>query len=157
VINWATDENCRRCHQLLARPSAATGAGVSSNRLYLYLIIFIAGAVLPVLVEKASPTTGDDLALFFVMAAVGLIGASSLMLLFEMFKTSLLWGLAGLLFAPVSTLLYVVMYWQRAKGKILTMFAATAYCVIMIAGVGLLLKPKVVQNTTAAQSAPSTK
>jgi hypothetical protein len=157
MINWATDEHCRRCHQLLGGQMEPAGSEVSSKTLYICLAVFIAALVLPILVEKASPTTGDNLGFFLVMAALGLIMICKFLLLFDMFRVSILWGLTGILFAPVSTLVFIAMYWQRAKGKIITMFAALAYCVIMIAGVGLLLKPKVAQNTTPPPAAPLTR
>ena len=152
MINWATDEYCRRCQQLLGRPKDADGSGVSSNRFYLCLAIFIAGLVIPILVSMADPMLGDHLGSFLVVAAIGLAIACKFLLIYEMFKVSVLWGLCGILFAPISTLLFIVNYWQQAKGKILLNFAAILYCIVMIAGVGHLTKPKIAQNTTAPPS-----
>lgn len=153
VINWATDENCRRCHQLLGRSSAATGAGGSSNRTYLYLFIFIAALALPVLVSFADPAIGDHLGMFLVVGAIGLILSVKFLLIYEMFKVSIMWGAAGIIFAPVSTLLFIANYWEQAKGKLFMLLAAIVYIVIMIAAVGHLTKPKSAQNTVAPQAA----
>jgi len=155
MINWATDEYCRRCHQLRGRPSGESGS--TPNRTNLYLAIFIAGLVIPVLVSMVDPMLGDHLGSFFVVGAIGLIVATKFLLIYEMFKLSVLWGLCGILFAPISTLVFIVSHWDRAKGKIFLNMAAILYIVIMIVGVGHLTKPNVAQNTTNPPSASSTK
>jgi peptidoglycan/LPS O-acetylase OafA/YrhL len=157
MINWATDEHCRRCHQSLKRPESPDGSGVSPNRFYLYLIIYIAAVALPFFVGASNPSAGDDLAFFFVMAAFAILIISNLLLTIEMFRVSILWGFAGLFLSPISTLLFIANYWDRSKSKIFTNVAALAYIVIMVVGTGSMNKPKVVQNTTNPPPAPSTK
>jgi hypothetical protein len=156
VVNWATDENCRRCHQLLNGTSPAN-AGESSTKSYIYLSIFIAALAIPFLIGRANPATGDDLGLFFVLAALGVMIVCNLLLLFEMFRVSILWGVAGFFLSPLSTLLFIAKYWNQSKGKVFTSLAAMVYCIIMIAGVGQMNKPKVVQNTAAPQNSSSLK
>jgi hypothetical protein len=155
MINWTTDEECRRCRQWLGRSSDANGAAGASNRFYLYSFIFIAALALPVLVSFADPALGDNLGMFFVVGAIGLIMSVKFLLIYEMFKVSVMWGAAGIIFAPVSTLLFVANYWEQAKGKLFMLLAAIIYIVIMIAAVGHLTKPKVAQNTVAPQTTPA--
>jgi uncharacterized membrane protein len=50
--------------------------------------------------------------IFYVGLAIFIIGGIGLLI--SAFKTSILWGLACLLIAPVS-LIYLVLYWQDAK------------------------------------------
>lgn len=154
MVNWATDENCRRCYQLL-NGASQTPAGTSSTKSYIYLFIFIAALAIPILVSLADPSTADHLGSFLVVGAIGLIASFKFLIIYEMFKVSIMWGTAGILFAPVSTLLFIANYWERAKGKVYMVLAALLYCVIMVAGVGLLTKPKIAQNTAAPQSTPS--
>ena len=97
---------------------------------------------------------GDNLGAFFVVAAYALIVGCKFLLIFEMFKVSILWGAAGIFLAPISTLIFMANYWERAKGKFYTALAALLYCVIMIVGVGQLTKPTNVQKTTNPSSAP---
>lgn len=156
MINWTTDENCRRCHQSLGLSSNVTGADASPNRFYLYLIIFIAALTIPVLVSFVNPLFGDHLGMFFVIAAIGLIASFKFLIIYEMFKVSLWWAFCGIFFAPISTLLFIINYWERAKGKVILNFSAALYCVIMVVVVGRFTGPKIAQNTAAPQATPST-
>lgn len=150
MINWATDEYCRRCHQLLTAPSAQTESGFTAKTFQIYLGVFIAATALPILVARADQAMGDHLAMFLVVLAYGLAFSCKFLLIFQMFRVSVLWGLTGIFLAPLSTLLFTVNYWERAKKPIVLCLAAILYCIVMIAGVGNLTKPKVAQNTTAA-------
>jgi hypothetical protein len=155
MINWATDENCRRCHQLLGRPKSSTGTDVSPNRFNLYLIIFLAAVAIPILVGMVNHEIGAALAFFFILAAMVISLFANVSLIVDMFRVSFVWGLAGIFLAPLSTLLFVLNYWERAKSKIIMTLAATAYCIIIFFGMNQLIKAKVAQNTTNLPPAPA--
>lgn len=154
MINWATDEYCRRCHQLLGSAAARTEANFTAKTFQIYAAVFIAAAALPVLVARADQATGDNLGMIFVVLAYGLAFSCKFLLIFQMFRVSILWGLTGILLAPISTLLFTVSHWDRAKKPVVTCLAAILYCIVMIAGVGHLTKPAVAQKTAAPETAP---
>lgn len=157
VINWATDQHCRRCQQPLGKPSAQIESGSTGKTFQICLGVFIAALLLPVLVAKADQPTGDNLGMFLVVIAYGLAFSCKFLLIFQMFRVSILWGVSGIIFAPISTLLFTASHWERAKKPIVICFASILYIIVMIAGVGHLTKPNVAQNTTDQPSAPSTK
>jgi ribosomal protein L40E len=156
MINWATDENCRRCHQFLGRSKSPTGTDVSPSRFYLYLIIFLAALAIPVLVGMANPEIGAVLAVIFILAATVINLYANVSLIVDMFRVSIGWGLAGIFLAPVSTLLFIVNYWERAKNKIIMSLAAIAYCMIVFLGMHQLVKAKIAQNKTNPPPTPAT-
>jgi hypothetical protein len=157
IINWSTDQFCRRCHQPLAKPSAhETGAELPAGRFQLYFFIYIAAIIAPILVGRAEPAIGAGLALCCIVAAWIIALYCSVALLVDMFRVSVVWGLAGIFLSPISTLIYLGMYWDRSKRKFLTSLAMVAYWVIIFIGMNQLVKPEVVQNKSAAPSAPVT-
>ncbi len=157
MINWAADEYCRRCQQLLQPPQSPAGSGFSTQTIYLYLFIFIAAVAIPLVLGMGNSDSGDDIGLYFVMAAFGVTIACKFMLLFDMFRVSLLWGAAGLFLSPVSTLIFIATHWNRARGKVYTTLLAFFYCFLMIFISAQVNKPKMVQNTAQPPAAPATR
>ena len=156
MVNWVTDESCRRCCQML-NGASPTKAGESSTKSYIYLSIFIAAVVIPFLIGRTNPETGAGIAFLFAMAAILVSLIASLLLWFEMFRVSIVWGLAGFFLSPISTILFMISYWDRAKGKSLTMMAALLYIFVVLFTMQPPSKPKVVQNTATPQSTPITR
>jgi len=157
MVNWATDEHCRRCQQSLVKSSVQTESELPAKRFQLYLFIFIAAIVVPILVGMSNHEIGAGLAFFFMLAAAIIALFCKISLLVDMFRVSFVWGICGIFLAPLSTLLFVANYWDRAKGKILTMFAVIAYFPIIFLGMSQLVKPKVAQNSANPQPTPLTR
>jgi uncharacterized MAPEG superfamily protein len=158
MVNWATDEVCRRCHQFLGGQSSQITSDAPSKNSYIFLVLFIAAVLIPILVGKTNPDTGAGLALFFMLAAliVGLF--CNVSILVDMFRTSIVWGLAGIFLSPVSTLLFAANYWDRVKGKTLALLAVVAYFPIIFLGMNQLVKPtKIAQNSATPQPTPLTR
>lgn len=155
MINWAADEHCRRCQQPLRKPTPPAGEGFSSKTLYIYWGVFTAAVAIPILVGTSNPEAGAGLAFFFILAAAVVGLCCNVALWVDMFRVSIVWGLSGIVLAPVSTLLFIAMYWDRARGKIVTLLASTAYIFIIFFGMSLIVKPNVARNNPAA--VPSSK
>jgi uncharacterized MAPEG superfamily protein len=158
MINWATDETCRRCYQLLGGQSSQINSDAPSKNSYIFLSIFIAAVLIPILVGRTNHETGAGFALFFMLAAlvVGLFCKVSILV--DMFRISFVWGISGIFLAPLSTLLFVANYWDRVKGKTLAMLAVVAYFPIIFIGMNQLVKPtKVAQNSATPQPTPLTR
>lgn len=157
MINWATDESCRRCHQLLGRFKSSTETSISPNRFYLCLIIFITALVIPLLVAKVNLEVAAGLAGFSILAALVIWLYCNVSLWVAMFRVSIVWGLAGIFLAPLSTLLFAVMYWDRARSRIIGMLMAFAYCGIVFFVMLQMAQPKVAQNSAKPEPTPLTR
>ncbi len=157
MVNWATDENCRRCHQMLGRQSSQIKSGTASRNSFIYWSVFIAAVAIPILVGMANHEIGAGLALFFILTGMVIGLFCKVSLIVDMFRISIVWGLAGIFLAPLSTLLFAVNYWDRAKGKILTMLATLVYIPVIFLGMSQMVIPKVAQNKPNPQPAPLTR
>ena len=157
IINWSTDQFCRRCHQPLAKPSAQTGDGISPQRFQLYVYLFIAAIIIPFLVGRSDPAIGAGLGFLFILPALIINLYCNVSILVDMFRVSVVWGLAGIFLSPIANLIFIGQYWNRVRTRFLTSCAVTAYIFIIIIGINLFILPEVVKNEKKNSPVPASK
>jgi hypothetical protein len=126
LVNWATEEKCKRCGALLAeqeqfppepysyavevRPFFSGGLKFLTGLLGLTFLALIVCRVLDVFGADASVAVS----VIFMMLGVLLTFVTHIWLLVRIFEESIGWGL-GSTFIPLVCLVAVIMFWEKTK------------------------------------------